>query len=232
LVGSIRRCDLDFSNIETIIDGTTAQFLALDPQNNHVYWTDWRAGNRILRAELDGGNLTEVIVSDTTIPSSAQHRARGLSLDLANDKIYWTEGSFGVFRANLDGTDIEHLIDAVLPGAIIVDEASSKIIYAIANSTISPSLFTADLDGTNIQPIVSVISFVTDLEFADIDPSIAGDMNWDNQVGIDDLLLFVGTLLNPDELLCNRQRADVNGDGDTNGLDIASFVNCLLYPCP
>ncbi len=59
---------------------------------------------------------------------------------------------------------------------------------------------------------------------AALDP---GDMDADGDVDIDDLPLFVDVLvgLDPDHVA----RADMNGDGLANGLDIQPFANVLLY---
>ncbi|MCB9853653.1 MAG: alpha-mannosidase [Phycisphaerales bacterium] len=64
---------------------------------------------------------------------------------------------------------------------------------------------------------------------------IAIDLNCDDHASIDDLIPFVLALTDPSAYQlgypdCDAARADVNGDGLSNGMDIQSFVDALLQP--
>ena len=73
--------------------------LAIDEQNQKVYWIDAGAGN-LQRADLDGSNVETII---TGIGSGG----RGLDLDISNGHIYWGDYSSNVIkRCNLDGTGV------------------------------------------------------------------------------------------------------------------------------
>ncbi|MBN2561663.1 MAG: DNRLRE domain-containing protein [Phycisphaerae bacterium] len=53
---------------------------------------------------------------------------------------------------------------------------------------------------------------------------LAGDLDCDDDVDLNDLPLFIEALLGDGDV----PRADMDGDGDSNGLDIQPFVNSLL----
>lgn len=63
-----------------------------------MYWSDWGTTPCIERADMDGGNRQRLIFGDMTWPN-------GLALDLASNRIYWTDGGNRTIEyANLDGT--------------------------------------------------------------------------------------------------------------------------------
>ncbi|MBN2560898.1 MAG: SUMF1/EgtB/PvdO family nonheme iron enzyme [Phycisphaerae bacterium] len=59
---------------------------------------------------------------------------------------------------------------------------------------------------------------------------VGGDMDFDGDVDFDDLAVFVPILLGSDTDPCRICKADMNGDGLTNGLDIQPFIDALLDP--
>ena len=60
----------------------------------------------IQRADLNGGNIT------TIVPVGATFTAKQLKLDRQNDKLYWSDREgMRVMRANLDGSNIETLVE-------------------------------------------------------------------------------------------------------------------------
>ena len=79
--------------------------IALDLVNlpNKMYWMD-SGLNLIRRANLDGTNIQGVAGPNLNDPF-------GLDLDTAGGKIYWTEATPAIDRANLDGTEVETLVD-------------------------------------------------------------------------------------------------------------------------
>lgn len=63
-----------------------------------MYWSDWGKEPCIERADMDGGNRRRILSTGLTWPN-------GLALDLANNRIYWTDGGNRTIEyANLDGT--------------------------------------------------------------------------------------------------------------------------------
>ena len=105
--GSIGRANLDGTSAELITTSRDNPIgLALDVDGGQVYWAERGAGE-LLRADLDGAN-EETIVSSTA--------PLGLSLDLVQDKVYWTvyvdQNTPGeIRRADLAGTNPETLRD-------------------------------------------------------------------------------------------------------------------------
>ena len=112
--GSVWSASLNGSGVRNVIppDGlNTPRQLVIDQSANKLYICD-REGLRIVRCNLDGGELEDVVrTGDETI---AEHRTDptrwcvGVSLDLDCSKIYWTQkgpsrGNKGrICRANID----------------------------------------------------------------------------------------------------------------------------------
>jgi 3-hydroxyacyl-CoA dehydrogenase len=101
--GSDRRVILD--GLKRIPDG-----IEVDAEAGHVYWTNM--GNpsandgSIERADLDGTNRK------TIVPQGATFTPKQLKLDKQGGKIYWSDREgMRVMRANLDGSEIETLVD-------------------------------------------------------------------------------------------------------------------------
>ncbi|HVW10682.1 MAG TPA: hypothetical protein VHC90_18970 [Bryobacteraceae bacterium] len=126
--GTIESSALDGSDVKTIIPaaGTwTPKQLKLDAKHGKLYWSD-REGMRIMRANLDGSHIETLV--ETAKGDDARKDARnwcvGMALDVDGGKMYWSQkGSGGngrIFRANLDGSQIETLFDH-LPEPIDID---------------------------------------------------------------------------------------------------------------
>lgn len=84
--------------------------VVVDVKAGHLYWTNMgnpsRNDGSILRAELDGGNVT------TIVPEGGTFTPKQLQLDKQNGKLYWSDREgMRVMRANLDGSDLETLIE-------------------------------------------------------------------------------------------------------------------------
>lgn len=110
----IQRSDLDGSNVEDLITASfdpafTPVALAVDPIDQHFYWTEASRGASIRRANLDGTDMTTLISdSDLTLDNPL-----GISLDLQGGKLYWADhGTDTISRANLDGSNPEIIIDS------------------------------------------------------------------------------------------------------------------------
>ncbi len=126
--GSIKRANLDGSNVEEVWTGLCGPAgIALDVDDGKVYWTEWGAApglvsvsikctGKVRRANLDGsGDITD-LVEDLCGPA-------GIALDVDDGKMYWSSGrayasvqlatavSCKIQRANLDGSGIQTLLD-------------------------------------------------------------------------------------------------------------------------
>ncbi|MCY4674891.1 MAG: T9SS type A sorting domain-containing protein [Bacteroidetes bacterium] len=95
--------------------------IALAHALSKIYWTVCNRYRRIIRrANLDGTEVENVIVSEALSTNSDRNNAINLAIDNKGQKIYWTEPSEGtITRANLDGTEVEELLSGlVVPSSI------------------------------------------------------------------------------------------------------------------
>jgi len=99
----------------------TPSHIAVDQAGGKMYWTGVaQPPNRgavsfgsIRSADLDGSN--EVLLLGA-VSGSILKRPVDIALDVAGGKMYWTEGGWpkiGIYRANLDGSFPEQLIDLI-----------------------------------------------------------------------------------------------------------------------
>ena len=84
--------------------------IAVDVEAGHIYWTNMGVPNRndgsIERADLDGRNRT------TIVPQGGTFTPKQLQLEKKSGKLYWCDREgMRVMRANLDGSNIETLVD-------------------------------------------------------------------------------------------------------------------------
>jgi DNA-binding beta-propeller fold protein YncE len=110
--GRVLSANPDGSDLKTLVSEgrKLPDGLAVDVAAGHLYWTNM--GNpkandgTIFRSDLDGGNLTTIIAPGGTFTP------KQLQIDKANGKLYWCDREgMRVMRANLDGSDIETLVD-------------------------------------------------------------------------------------------------------------------------
>jgi len=140
---------------EVVVEGD-AYGISVDLDGEFIYWTEpSAAGTSIKRADLDGSNVTVLLDEDFS--------ARGLTLDLTNEKMYWAnlmnEGQ--LLRANLDGTELEVLVagdeDGVTDGILDVAlDLENEHIYWVRTGAIMRS----GMDGENVEEAVEITSFV------------------------------------------------------------------------
>jgi len=102
----------DGSDLKVIIDGLKRfpDGIEVDVEAGHVYWTNM--GNpsandgSIERVDVDGGNR------QTIVPEGATFTPKQLKLDKKGGKLYWSDREgMRVMRANLDGSNIETLVE-------------------------------------------------------------------------------------------------------------------------
>lgn len=101
---SIKRANLDGSEMETVVTGLSFAFdIALDISNGKMYWTDIGL-TKIQCANLDGSEVTD-------LTTNALYDPWGIALDISSGKMYWANFGLGkIQRANLDGSDVEDVI--------------------------------------------------------------------------------------------------------------------------
>jgi DNA-binding beta-propeller fold protein YncE len=141
--GRILSANPDGSDLQTLVSEgrKLPDGLAVDVAAGHLYWTNM--GNpksndgTIFRSDLDGRNMTTIIAPGGTFtPKQVQ-------IDKPNGKLYWCDREgMRVMRANLDGSNIETLVDTSQgdprPGAdpakwcvgIAVDSDAGKLYWS------------------------------------------------------------------------------------------------------
>ena len=148
---SIYRLDQDGSNLGYALIGAPPGDIALDLVEGKVYWT--APGDRaIRRSNPDGSDVEDVLTELEDIPGE-------IALDLEGGKVYWTllhhyppgrlraryESYGGLLRANLDGSEVEHVVEQGEVVGFTLDLKGSKVYWTDARGTIQR----ADLDGSN-----------------------------------------------------------------------------------
>src|SRR5258708_10480623 len=109
--GRVLSMNPDGSGKETSVNGQRRpDGVAVDAAAGHIYWTNMGNPNAndgsIQRADLDGGNLTTIVSEGGTFTP------KQLQLDRKNGKLYWSDREgMRVMRSNLDGLDIETLVE-------------------------------------------------------------------------------------------------------------------------
>jgi sugar lactone lactonase YvrE len=110
--GRVLSANPDGSDLKTIVEEgrKIPDGLVVDSAAGHMYWTNM--GNpkandgSILRSDLDGKNMT------TVVPPGATFTPKQLQLEKKSGKLYWCDREgMRVMRANLDGSNIETLVD-------------------------------------------------------------------------------------------------------------------------
>jgi len=140
--GRVLSVNPDGSDLQVIVEEgrKLPDGLAVDAAAGHLYWTNM--GNlkvndgSIVRSDLNGKNMT------TLVPPGGTFTPKQLQIDKVNGKLYWSDREgMRVMRANLDGSDVETLVDTSAgdprPGAdprkwcvgIAVDAAGGKFYW-------------------------------------------------------------------------------------------------------
>jgi len=140
--GRVLSANPDGSDVKTLVEEgrKIPDGMAVDIAAGHLYWTNM--GNlkandgSILRSDLDGGNLT------TIVPPGGTFTPKQLQIEKTTRKLYWSDREgMRVMRANLDGSNVETLVDTsqgdARPGpdptkwcvGIAVDVAGGKVYW-------------------------------------------------------------------------------------------------------
>ena len=167
----IQGANLDGTNVQNILPRVTdleeIGDIALDVTGGKMYWTDsWE--DKIQRANLDRTNVQDLV--------TGLRAPRGIALDVAGGKIYWaTEGR--IQRANLDGANVQDLVTGLeYPEYIALDVASGKMYWTEKKEWEDDNdeewytykIQRANLDGTNVEKVVSGLTDIEDIALSSI----------------------------------------------------------------
>src|SRR6476620_4735447 len=109
--GRIHSANADGSDRKVIVNGARVpDGVVVDVEAGHIYWTNMGVPNRndgsIERADVDGQNRVTIIGEGKTFTPKQLH------LEKKSGKLYWCDREgMRVMRANLDGSNIETLVD-------------------------------------------------------------------------------------------------------------------------
>jgi hypothetical protein len=109
--GRINTMNPDGSDKKTIVTNChLPDGIVVDTEAGHIYWTNMGVPNlddgSIERADLDGGNRRVIV------PRGVTHTPKQMHLDKENGKLYWCDREgMRVMRANLDGSQVETLVE-------------------------------------------------------------------------------------------------------------------------
>src|SRR5437660_2462214 len=109
--GRIHSANADGSDRKTIVTGCRVpDGIVVDVEAGHIYWTNMgnpkKNDGSIERVDLDGRNRRTIVPEGVTFTPKQMH------LEKASGKLYWCDREgMRVMRANLDGSDIETLVE-------------------------------------------------------------------------------------------------------------------------
>ena len=110
--GGIHSMNTDGSDRQTIVTNChLPDGIIVDAEAGHIYWTNMGIPNlndgSIERADIDGKNRK------TIVPPGKTHTPKQIILDKKAGKLYWCDREgMRVMRCDLDGTQIETLVEA------------------------------------------------------------------------------------------------------------------------
>jgi hypothetical protein len=110
--GRIHSMNTDGSDRKTIVSGChLPDGIVVDVEAGHIYWTNMGIPNlndgSVERADIDGKNRKTIVAEGDT------HTPKQIILDKKGGKLYWCDREgMRVMRCNLDGSQLETLIEA------------------------------------------------------------------------------------------------------------------------
>ena len=116
-------------------------FQTADAGAQKIYWTNWTE-KKIQAANLNGSNVQDLV--------STEFEPYGIAVDPLGGKIYWTEGTGLIRRANLDGSTPETLLSTFRPWEIALDLTAGKM-YWTFGFDYTNGIARANLDGSGIE---------------------------------------------------------------------------------
>jgi hypothetical protein len=118
-------------------------------------------GTRVFVGRNTGNSIAQVGITAPTLDISSLSvptNAVGIAVDNTNQRVFWTSGN-AIGVVNIDGTGADDDFITLTPGAgaagIAVDVANGFIYWAQSNLPGSGAIMRANIDGTNVTPIIS-----------------------------------------------------------------------------
>ena len=154
--GKVWRANLDGSSPEALVTTglVNPQSIALDVAGGKMYWTDSGTGaptpmenDKIQRANLDGSNVETLLTYENFL-----RVPRGIALDIAAGKMYWTDISRDrIRRANLDGSGVEDILNTrTFGGQSLAGSATTPRDIALDLTSDPPKMYWVDAGTANV----------------------------------------------------------------------------------
>jgi DNA-binding beta-propeller fold protein YncE len=112
-IGRVLSANTDGSDLKTVVEEgrKLPDGLVVDTPAGHLYWTNMgnlkKNDGSIFRSDLDGRNMT------TIVPAGETFTPKQVQIEKTTGKLYWCDREgMRVMRANLDGSNIETLVDS------------------------------------------------------------------------------------------------------------------------
>lgn len=146
----IKRANLDGTEVTVLLNQNAAIMgLALDLENNKLYWVDLRNDGKIYRSDLNGENIELIVDGEGNENTNG---TLDIALDLDNEKLYWPVIG-AIMRSDLDGENIEtaYELSFVQPTAIEVNSRDGFVYWV---NTSVETIMRADINSGEIKVLI------------------------------------------------------------------------------
>jgi hypothetical protein len=145
VIDKIARTDLVTHTTVTLVTGEKRIPLGidLDLDAGQMYWVD-ASTSKLRRAQLDGTSVQDVL--------TGLNNPRDVKIDVEQGMVYWAELSAGIWRADLNGTNVEHLVFQGQNNLFLffaLDRLERKLYWKAY-----VGLVRTDLDGANLEVVI------------------------------------------------------------------------------
>jgi sugar lactone lactonase YvrE len=165
-IKSINRARLSGGDYRVLIDSgmDDPKRIAIDGEEGYVFWTDF-GNNKVFRSDLDGSNVVE-LADELNLPLA-------VGVDTHNKMVYWSNAD-AIERMAYDGSNRETIVtrdDGIWsPRGLAIDSGNGRLFWIDAGVPSGDSfIYSSDLDGSDMQTVLSGISRSTALDLA-LDP--------------------------------------------------------------
>ncbi len=156
--GRVLSANDDGADLKVLVSGLRQgpDGIVVDAASKKIYWTNMGKASAndgtIQRSDLDGRNVT------TIVPTGGAWTPKQLKLDAKHGKLYWSDREgMRIMRANLDGSDIETLVESAQGDAaredprnwcvgIALDVDGGKVYWTQKGSGGNGRIFRANLE--------------------------------------------------------------------------------------
>lgn len=168
-LATIKRSNLDGTSVEIIDQGVDDHAaLVIHNESRKIFFTNV-FDNTLYSMNLDGTNK-QLLIDEPSLST-----LRGITIDRINEKVVYTirQDDPEIKRMNLDGSSLEVIVPSgsglVTIWGIDIFEPSGKMFWA---DTGKGTIDRANVDGSNVETIISGLTFPTDVAVDEIDEKL------------------------------------------------------------